>query len=239
MQGRLSKVKLASALATRGLKALAGFAKALRVKYHDIEVGIDVSPEPGLADSGDLEQDLQALLESAGAAAKAGKTALVLFIDEMQYVAGDELAALIAALHRVAQQSLPVLLIGAGLPQLRAKMGHAKSYSERLFAYPQIDALPVAAAAAALTIPAARVNVEYEPAAIERIVQQTRGYPYFLQEWGAHAWDEASASPITEGDVERASEIAIANPSLSFVTTALNGIIDLGRYRGVYGTTFV
>lgn len=213
---RLSKVKLASDLAARGLKALAGFAKALKVKYHDIEVGIDLAPEAGLADSGDLEQDLQDLLESAGAAAKAAKTALILFIDEMQYVAEDELAALIATLHRVSQQSLPVLLIGAGLPQLRAKMGHAKSYSERLFAYPQIDALPPAAAAAALTIPAARVHVKYKAAAIERIVQQTRGYPYFLQEWGAHAWDVASASPITETDVQRASEIAVAKLDESF-----------------------
>ena len=213
---RLSKVKLASELAARGLRALAGFTKALKIKYHDLEVGIDLTPEPGLADSGDLEQDLQVLLESAGAAAKAAKTALILFIDEMQYIAEDQLAALIATLHRASQQSLPVLLIGAGLPQLRARMGHAKSYSERLFAYPQIDALPAAAAAAALAIPAARVNVEYEAAAIERIVQQTRGYPYFLQEWGAHAWDVATASPITEDDVERASEIAVAKLDESF-----------------------
>jgi hypothetical protein len=213
---RLSKVKRASAFAARGLKALAGFTKALKIKYHDIEVGIDLPPEAGLADSGDLEQDLQVLLESAGAAARAANTALILFIDEMQYVAADELAALISSLHRVAQQSLPVLLIGAGLPQLRAKMGHAKSYSERLFAYPQIDALPPPAAAAALTIPAARASVEYEAAAIERIVQQTRGYPYFLQEWGAHAWDVASASPITAADVGRASDIAIAKLDESF-----------------------
>ena len=213
---RLSKVKLASDLATRGLRALAGFTKALKIKYHDIEVGIDLAPEAGLADSGDLEQDLQALMESAGAAAKAAKTALILFIDEMQYVAADELAALIATLHRVSQQSLPVLLIGAGLPQLRAKMGHAKSYSERLFAYPQIDALPAAAAAAALAIPAGRVNVQYEAGAIDRIVQKTRGYPYFLQEWGAHAWDVAAHSPITEDDVERASEIAVAKLDESF-----------------------
>jgi hypothetical protein len=213
---RLSKVKLASDLSARGLRALAGFSKALKIKYRDIEVGIDLAPEAGLADSGDLEQDLQALMESAGAAAKAAKTALILFIDEMQYVAADELAALIATLHRVSQQSLPVLLVGAGLPQLRAKMGHAKSYSERLFAYPQIDALPAGAAAAALAIPAGRVNVEYEAAAIERIVQQTRGYPYFLQEWGAHAWDVAMASPITEDDVDKASEIAVAKLDESF-----------------------
>ncbi len=116
---RLQRNDRARQLAHRGLRALAGFAKALKVKYADIEVGLDLDPEAGLADDGDLEQDLPALLEAVGLAAKAAGTALVLFIDELQYVAEDELAALITALHRAAQQKLPILLIGAGLPQLR------------------------------------------------------------------------------------------------------------------------
>ena len=114
---RLSRER-AQATAQRALRALAGFAKSLKVKYQDIEVGIDFEPEPGLADNGDLEHDLQALLEAAGEAAKAGGTALALFIDELQYVEEDELAALITALHRTAQRKLPVILVGAGLPQL-------------------------------------------------------------------------------------------------------------------------
>ncbi len=213
---RLSKVDKAKELATRGLAAIAGFAKSLRVKYHDIEVGLDVAPTAGLADNGDLEQDLLALLEAVGEAAQAAKTALILFVDEIQYVPEDQLAALIAALHRVAQRRLPVLLVGAGLPQLRAKMGNAKSYSERLFTYPLVDALPPTAAADALTIPAAKVGVAYTDGAIESIVQQTRGYPYFLQEWAKHAWDAAQASPISEADVARASDITIAKLDESF-----------------------
>lgn len=213
---RLSKVEKAKELATRGLAAIAGFAKSLKLKYRDIEVGLDVAPRAGLADNGDLEQDLLALLEAAGEAAQAAQTALILFIDEIQYVPEEQLAALIAALHRVAQRRLPVLLVGAGLPQLRAKMGQAKSYSERLFTYPLVDALPPAAAADALTIPAAKVGVAYTDAAIESIVQQTRGYPYFLQEWGKHAWDAAPASPISEDDVARASDITIAKLDESF-----------------------
>ncbi len=213
---RLSKVDKAKELATRGLAAIAGFAKSLKVKYHDIEVGLDVAPMAGLADNGDLEQDLLALLEAAGEAAKAAQTALILFVDEIQYVPEDQLAALIAALHRVAQRRLPVLLVGAGLPQLRAKMGQAKSYSERLFTYPLVDALPPAAAADALTIPAAKVGVAYTAGAIESIVKQTKGYPYFLQEWAKHAWDEAPASPITEADVARASDVTIAKLDESF-----------------------
>ena len=144
---RLSRSAKAKELAQRALRGLAGFAKALKVKYQDIEVGMDFEPEPGLADNGDLEHDLQALLELSGNAAKAGETALGMFIDELQYVEEDQLAALITALHRAAQRSLPVVLVGAGLPQLRGRMGRAKSYAERLFDFPMVGPLSEDAAA--------------------------------------------------------------------------------------------
>lgn len=136
---KLSRVEKARELAQRGLRALAGFAKALKAKYEDIEVGMDFDPEPGLADNGDLEHDLQDLLDAAGAAAEAAGTVIALFIDELQYVDEEQLAALIAALHRSAQRRHPVILVGAGLPQLRGRMGRAKSYAERLFDFPAID----------------------------------------------------------------------------------------------------
>lgn len=106
---------------------MAGFAKALKLKYQDIEVGFDVEPEAGLADNGDLENDLTDLLEVAGDAAKKADTALAIFIDELQYVEETQLAALITALHRCAQRQSPVILVGAGLPQILGKMGEAKS----------------------------------------------------------------------------------------------------------------
>ncbi len=130
---RLSNVAAARDYAVRGLRALAGFAGKMKIKYQDLEVGLDYEPEPGLADNGDLEHDLQALFEQVGRAAKAASTAVAIFIDELQYVAEDQLAVLITAMHRVEQQQLPVVLVGAGLPQLRGRMGNAKSYAERLF----------------------------------------------------------------------------------------------------------
>ena len=120
---RLSWNDTAKDLAGRALRGLAGFASALKVQYQDIQVGLDFDPEPGLADNGDLEQDLTALLLAAGAAAKKAETALVLFLDELQYVKEDELAALITALHFANQEEAPVTLVGAGLPQLRALTG--------------------------------------------------------------------------------------------------------------------
>ena len=213
---RLSRNEQARELAQRALRGLAGFVGALKIRYADIEVGLDLDPEPGLADNGDLEHDLQALLEVVGeAAAKAG-TALAMFIDELQHVEEAQLAALITALHRSAQRQLPVVLVGAGLPQLPGQMGRAKSYAERLFDFPNIGPLSPQDAAVAIVKPARAENVEFEPDALRRIVEATKGYPYFLQEWGKHCWETADASPITIEDVESASTTAIAALDESF-----------------------
>lgn len=213
---RLSRNEQAKDLAQRALRALAGFAKALKVKYRDIEVGFDFEPEPGLADNGDLEIDLQALLEAAGAAAQQATTALAMFLDEMQYVEEDELAALITALHRTAQRGLPAILVGAGLPQLRGRMGNAKSYAERLFDFPEIGPLSAEEAKLAIRKPVNDQDCEVTEEALDRIVEETRGYPYFVQEWGKHSWDAADASPITREDVDNASASAIAALDQSF-----------------------
>lgn len=226
---RLSRNAKAKALAERALRGLAGFARALKMKFHDIEVGLDFDPEPGLADNGDLEHDLQDLLEAVGAAAKRAETALVLFIDELQYVQEDQLAALITALHRTAQRRLPVVLVGAGLPQLRGQMGRAKSYAERLFDFPEIGPLPAAAARTAIAKPAADQGVKVDEGALARILGKTHGYPYFLQEWGKHAWDVADASPITRKDVEVASKAAVAALDESFFRVRFDRLTPLEK----------
>lgn len=213
---RLSRTGQARELGHRALRALAGFAKALKFKYADIEVGIDLAPEAGLADNGDLEHDLQALLEAAGSAAKAAGTALILCVDELQYVPEEQLAALITALHRCAQQQVPVMLVGAGLPQLPGQMGQAKSYAERLFDFPFVGPLDAAAARDALEIPARALGVAITPGALAHMVTATEGYPYFLQEWGKHAWDVADASPIDLRDVKAATIEATAALDESF-----------------------
>lgn len=213
---RLSRIEQAKALAQRALRALTGFATALKVKYKDIEVGFDFESEPGLADNGDLEIDLQALLEAAGLAAREAGTALAIFLDEMQYVGEDQLAALITSLHHSAQRGLPVILVGAGLPQLRGRMGNAKSYAERLFDFPEVGPLSAEEAGRAIEKPISDEGAEITPGALELIVKETHGYPYFVQEWGKHSWEVAAMSPITEEDVENASESAIAALDESF-----------------------
>lgn len=205
----LSRNARARALAERGLRALAGFATALKLRFKDIEIGFDQPAEPGLADNGDLERDLQVLLEAAGEAARKGETVLAMFIDELQYVLEEQLAALITALHRCAQRALPVVLVGAGLPSLRGRMGDAKSYAERLFEFPEIGPLPEDAARRAIEKPIRDQGAGVTDAALAAIIRHAQGYPYFLQEWGKHAWDVADKSPITDRDVERATATVI------------------------------
>lgn len=213
---KLDRIAAAGELAKKTLRALGGFVGAMKVKYQDIEFGVDLGNEPGVADSGDLEHDLIDLFVELGRAAKEKKTAVVFFIDELQYVEEEQFAALITALHKCAQLQLPVALIGAGLPQLVGRAGRAKSYAERLFEYPEIGPLEEEEARRALVIPARELGVEYEEGALAEILAQTQAYPYFLQEWGKHSWHCADASPITREDAVSATELAIQELDASF-----------------------
>lgn len=213
---RLDRVRAASAAGKKAMRALAGFISAMKVKFHDVEVALDVDPEAGLADSGDLDVDLADLLVTVGEAARERSTAFALFIDELQYVDEDQLASLISALHRCAQLQLPITLFGAGLPQLVGQTGRAKSYAERLFDFPEVGALESSAARLALSAPADKEGVTFESAALDEILRRTQGYPYFLQEWGKHAWSVAPSSPITTEHVHEATVQATAELDASF-----------------------
>ena len=193
----------------RGIRVLKSFTKGLKFSFGEVELGLDIDPEPGVADSGDLEADLPALFLALGEAARARKTAVAIIIDELQYLREIEFSALIMALHKISQKGLPVLLVGAGLPQVVGLAGRSKSYAERLFDFPEIGPLAEADAALALTEPAERAGIAYTPAALQAIYGKTRGYPYFLQEWGYQAWNLAVPPGIDDALVERATVAAI------------------------------
>ena len=213
---RLSRREKAKRLAQRALGILAGFVNAVKVNYHDVQVSVNFEPESGSADTGDLEYDLRELLASVGQAAKADQNCVALFVDELQYVREEQLGALVSALHFVSQRRLPIALVGAGLPQVRGQLGRAKSYAERMFDFPQIDALSREDATMAIAKPALSEGVEFEPGAIQSVVTRTEGYPYFLQVWGRFAWDLAPASPITMHDVDHASSLAVTDLDHNF-----------------------
>ncbi len=204
---KLSLAELAKSATHTAMKALRSFAAAFNLSVGDFELSVD--PEPGLADSGNLELDVTDLFLEIGRAAKAAGKGWALLIDEVQYLKSDELAALIVAIHRINQKGLPVLFFGAGLPQIAAISGDAKSYAERLFIYPRIDALPSEAAKRAIREPIEDEGEAINVDILEAVVDLTHGYPYFLQEWGYQLWNVASASPIQMDCLERAREMAL------------------------------
>lgn len=213
---KLDRMAAKGDLAKRALRVLGGFLAAMKIKYDDVEFSLDLGKEPGIADSGDLDQDLSTLLLEVGNAAKEKKTAIVLVIDEIQYIQESQFAALIMALHKCTQRQMPVILIGAGLPQLIAQAGEAKSYAERLFEYPEIGPLSEIAAREAIEAPAKKLGVTFTPDALQHIISQTKGYPYFLQEWGKHSWQAAQRTPISLEDALFATQTAVAELDMSF-----------------------
>ena len=200
----------------RGLAVLRGFIGGLKVTVGDVTFGLDIEPEKGAADSGDLGIDLPNLFVAVAEAAEERKTAVALLIDEIQYFSQKELGALIMAMHRVQQRQLPLVLLGAGLPILPGLAGESKSYAERLFSFPDIGALSEEDTAKALRDPAHVARVEFEPNALKEVFRLTKGYPYFLQEWGYQAWNLATASPITLKVVKNATATVIPRLDKNF-----------------------
>ena len=195
--------------AKRGLAVLKGFMNGLKVSLGDLEVGLDIDPEKGAADSGDLESDLPNLFIAVAEAAGERNMPVALLIDELQYFNSKELSALIMAMHKMQQLRLPMVLLGAGLPILPGLAGESKSYAERLFSFPPIAALDEPDALKALQDPTRAVGVEFETPAAKEIYRLTQGYPYFLQEWGYQSWNRAAASPITLQVVKDATATVI------------------------------
>lgn len=194
---RLDRVAGAGYKVRRGLAVLKSFINVIKIKVGDIEVGLDIEPERGSADSGDIESDLTSVFTAVAEAAEEKQAAVAILIDEIQYFNTRELGALIMAMHRMQQRLLPLVLIGAGLPILPALVGQSKTYAERLFQFSDIGPLSAPDTTEALQGPVKKRGVDFTKEALEEIFRLTRGYPYFIQEWGYQSWNHATRSPIS------------------------------------------
>ncbi|MDD3082505.1 MAG: ATP-binding protein [Desulfobacterales bacterium] len=212
----LDRIALTGNQVRRGLAVLRSFIGAIKITIGEIDIGLDIEPEHGTADSGDLEVDLPEVFMALGEAARERRTAIALMIDEIQYSSPTELSALIMAMHKMQQRQLPLVLIGAGLPILPGLAGESKSYAERLFNFPEIGPLPEPDAFRALREPVKAAGVTFELAALQEIFRMTRGYPYFLQEWGYQAWNQAATSPITLQVVRETSTLVARRLDTNF-----------------------
>ena len=171
-----------------------------------MEVRLDVDPASGIADSGDPEQDLSDLLVEIGEVMQSAGTGALFLLDEMHNLDAPSLAAICIAFQGISRRSLPVALVGAGLPELQVRLMSAKPYADRLFAYRTLGRLPDAAARAALVGPAGTRGVSFEADAVRAVVAHAAGYPYFIQEYGMELWNHAERSPIAVTDVEEVRE---------------------------------
>ncbi len=200
----------------RALGVLRSFAGALKITVNNVTYGIDIAPAKGSADSGDIEIDLPALFVAVGEAAADRGRAAILLLDEVQYLSEKELSAVIMAMHQIQQRQLPIAFCGAGPPILPALAGNSKSYAERLFKFPDIGPLSEPDATKALRDPTRAAGVEFEDVALVAILEVTKGYAYFIQEWGSKCWNVADASPITVDHVSQATPLAVAELDRGF-----------------------
>lgn len=203
---RLSLGKRMSGRVERALGVLRAFTFAMD-QGGSWRFNIDAQAVIGVADSGDPEADIIELLAEVGAAASQHGSGAAFFLDELQFLGKRDLALMAAAMHGISQRNAPVLLVGAGLPQLPLMLKNAKPYTERLFDFRTIGGLARATAAAALTVPAERFGARFDRDGLELILDRTDGYPHFLQQWGETVWREAEGPTITIDDARVAEEL--------------------------------
>ena len=171
------------------IKKALSILKAFTIKYGCDDISIEVNPANGISDTGNLANDMTELFLALGVIAQKQNKGVVLFIDEIQYIKDDEFEALMEAIHRTNQKNYPIVIFSAGLPKIAKIAGDVKSYAERLFDFIEIDSLNNEEAKLALIEPAKRFQIKYTDEAVNKIIEITQGYPYFLQEYGKWVWE--------------------------------------------------
>jgi len=224
---RLNYLAAAGHRLERAAAALRNFASVFSISYEGFDFGASAEP---VADSGDMERDLPELLIAVAEAASERGRCIGIFIDEVQYLNSEEISALIVACHQASQNALPIIFVGAGLPQISALAGNAKSYAERLFDYPEVGPLDDIAARRALAEPARAEGVAFTDGALDAILRITERYPYFLQVWGKYVWDIAAQSPITRNDVDRSNDEIIDHLDANFFRTRFDRLTPLQQH---------
>jgi hypothetical protein len=197
-----------------------GVVKAFSVAVPaGVQLKLDVEAATGIADSGDPEQDLSDLVREIGEVARITGAGALFLIDEMHNLDSPSLAAICIAFQAVSRNALPVAMVGAGLPDLQTRLMAAKPYADRLFQYHELGRLSAGAARSALIAPAATRDVVYDESAARSVVDESAGYPYFIQEYGRELWNHAETSPISREDVDAVREIVNDSLARNFFST--------------------
>lgn len=226
---RLDRTQNTVETVKKGIRVLRSFIGNITISAGGAEVTLGVDPEAGYADSGVFEDDLRDVLVATGEAARDAGIPVTILIDELQYLSKEELGALIRGIHAINQAGLPLVLFGAGLPQLAGQAGDAKSYAERLFDFPRLGALEEQDAWKAIRDPVEDEGAKISDEALQEIYAKTHGYPYFLQEWGYSVWNLAQNETISEEDAKAATLDSIRKLDESFFRVRFDRTTPLER----------
>ena len=202
--------------AKNGFSVLKNFMAGLSISVGEVKLGFDINTVRQKDDEKTLEKDLPRVLETLLEIAKEQHKGIILFIDEIHYFKQNELKALLFSLHHSNKKQLPFAIVGAGLPVIYEQLGEAKTYAERMFRFFDVGALSFEDSKKAMKNPAKRMGADFSEPALHEIYEKSKGYPYFLQEWGYHAWEYAETSPIAKQVVDNVTPDVLANLNTSF-----------------------
>ena len=140
-------------------------------------------------------------------ALRASRRPLVLLLDEAHSLDPVVGRALLHASQQVRRRH-PFFLVLAGTPDLEDRLSEMEasfwSRAKRI----RLNRLEPGAAAAAIERPLRDEGMSIQSAALEHILSESYGYPFFLQLWGQLSWDCAALQgreTITIHDVEAAA----------------------------------
>ncbi len=209
-----------------GMKTLKSFLSGTNLKYGDLSIGLDEGNASEVVSNGNIELDLPDLLAKIAQSAKDKNKGIALLADELQFLTKVELKALTLSIHSLQQNGLPFAFIGAGLPMLPELVGDASSYSERIFTFFDVGELSRPETFQAISAPVRKRGAEISDEALDILFKDTKGYPYFVQEWGYQAWNLAPDKKIEKEIMPLVRKTALERLDKSFFPMRLERLAD-------------
>ncbi len=222
---RLSVGARLGAAASEMAGGVQDFIGSLSIGYGDVRFSVGTRRAQGQADRR-LDDDLrEALLRVGSLCHPRGHRGFLLRYDEFQVIREKRreltLSALLAAVSAAQQRGVPVMLVLCGLPPLVENLSRSKSYSERMFTPERLGDLRPPEDRAALVDPAVRNGRRFEEDVVDAVVEDSGGYPYFIQLYGDALWTGAGGEVITMRDFRR-------------LRPRILGVLDQGFFESRY-----
>jgi len=228
-EGRLAEAIAADCAAiVRRCDGMAGVGDAIERAWEYLrprrisvaEVGYE--PDYGVSprEPAELMRDALAALDSTIQRTEAAGA--LLMYDEAHLLADDRrrseypLSSLLAAVGKVQRSGSRLRVILCGLPTLSLNLKRARIYAERMFRHVAVTNLERGDAWDALGIPLAGSERRFDLSLIGEIVEQTDGYPYFLQFFAGFLCSRVPRPAIALGDYQALESSLLHELDLAF-----------------------